>query len=32
MNSSADFRWKGPTCDPNADMNLRNHNVPPPPQ
>ena len=32
MNSSADFRRKGPTCDPNADMNLRNHNVPPPPQ
>jgi hypothetical protein len=20
---SADYRWKGPTCDPNADMNLK---------
>ena len=30
MTSSADFRWKGATCDPAVDMNLRNHNVPPP--
>jgi hypothetical protein len=30
MESSSDFRWKGPTCDPTADMNLRNHSVPPP--
>ncbi len=32
MSSSADFRWKGPTCDPNADMNLKDHHVPPPSQ
>jgi hypothetical protein len=31
MESTTDFRWKGPTCDPNVDMNLRNHNLPPPP-
>jgi hypothetical protein len=29
--STADFHWKGPTCNPAADINLRNHNVPPPP-
>lgn len=29
--STADFRWKGPSCNPAADMNLRNHSVPPPP-
>jgi len=23
MDSTTDFRWKGPTCDPNADVNLR---------
>ena len=32
MNSTSDFHWKGPVCDPNADMKLRNHNEPPPPQ
>jgi hypothetical protein len=30
MTSTSDFRWKGPTCDPNADINLRDHHVPPP--
>jgi hypothetical protein len=30
MNSTSDFRWKGPVCDPNADINLRDHHVPPP--
>ena len=30
MSSSADFRWKGPVCDPNADINLKDHRVPPP--
>ena len=28
MDSTSDFRWKGPTCDPNADMNLKNLNKP----
>ena len=23
MDSTSDYRWKGPTCDPNADMNLK---------
>lgn len=27
--SQTDFRWKGPVCDPNADMNLRVHHAPP---
>ena len=27
--STVDFRWKGPTCDPNADMNLRDFHKPP---
>jgi hypothetical protein len=30
MNSTSDFHWKGPVCDPNADINLRDHHVPPP--
>lgn len=30
IENTADFRWKGPTCDPNADMNLKNHHAPPP--
>jgi uncharacterized protein DUF3617 len=29
MSSTSDFRWKGPVCDPNADINLRDHHVPP---
>jgi hypothetical protein len=29
MDSTSDFRWKSPTCDPSVDMNLRNHNKPP---
>ena len=28
--STVYFHWKGPTCDPNADLNLKNHSVPPP--
>lgn len=28
--ATSDFRWKGPTCDPAVDMNLRNHSIPPP--
>lgn len=27
--STVDFRWKGPTCDPAVDLNLKNHNLPP---
>lgn len=27
--STSDFHWKGPVCDPNADINLRDHHVPP---
>jgi hypothetical protein len=30
LKSTSDFRWKGPTCDANADLNLQNHHVPPP--
>jgi len=30
MNSTSDFHWKGPVCDPNADINLKDHHVPPP--
>jgi hypothetical protein len=30
MESSSDFHWKGPACDPAVDVNLRNHSVPPP--
>jgi len=26
MDTISDYRWKGPTCDPNADVNLKNHN------
>jgi len=28
--STVDFRWKGPACNPAVDMNLRDHSVPPP--
>jgi hypothetical protein len=28
--ASSDFRWKGPVCNPNADVNLRDHSKPPP--
>jgi hypothetical protein len=27
--SKSDFRWKGPVCNPNVDMNLRDHSKPP---
>lgn len=30
--STADFHWKGPACNPAADVNLRNHSAPPPAQ
>jgi len=30
MDTISDYNWKGPVCDPNADINLRNHHVPPP--
>ena len=23
MDSTSDYRWKGPTCNPSADMNLK---------
>jgi hypothetical protein len=26
METISDYRWKGPVCDPNADINLKNHN------
>ena len=26
MDTISDYRWKGPACDPNADINLKNHN------
>ena len=29
---SVDYRWKGPTCDPNADMNLKFAHKPHPAQ
>jgi hypothetical protein len=29
MDSSTDFRWKGPNCNPNVDVNLKNRNKPP---
>jgi len=25
MDSTSDYRWKGPTCNPDADMNLKFH-------
>ena len=31
MDSSTDFRWKGPTCNPDVDQNLRDVRKPPPP-
>jgi hypothetical protein len=27
--STVDFHWKAPTCNPNADVNLRDHSKPP---
>lgn len=27
--ATSDFKWKGPVCDPNADVNLRDHSKPP---
>jgi hypothetical protein len=27
--ATSDFHWKGPICDPNADVNLRDHSKPP---
>jgi hypothetical protein len=27
--TTTDYRWKGSTCDPNADMNLKFHNTHP---
>jgi hypothetical protein len=27
--ATSDFHWKSPTCDPNVDMNLRDHSKPP---
>jgi hypothetical protein len=27
--SKSDFRWKGPTCNPSVDMNLKNTSRPP---
>jgi hypothetical protein len=29
MNSTSDFHWKVPVCDPNADINLKDHHLPP---
>jgi hypothetical protein len=29
MDSTTDFHWKGPTCNPNVDMNLRDFHKPP---
>jgi hypothetical protein len=29
MDSTTDFRWKGPTCNPSVDMNLRDFHKPP---
>jgi hypothetical protein len=29
MDSTSDFHWKGPTCNPNVDMNLRDFHKPP---
>jgi hypothetical protein len=26
MDTISDYRWKSPVCDPNADVNLKNHN------
>jgi len=28
-NATTDFHWKGPTCNPDADVNLRDHSKPP---
>jgi hypothetical protein len=30
MDTISDYNWKGPVCDPNADINLKDHHVPPP--
>ncbi|MGD0735779.1 MAG: DUF3617 family protein [Terracidiphilus sp.] len=29
MDTISDYTWKGPVCDPNADINLKVHHVPP---
>jgi len=28
--ATTEFHWKGPVCDPNTDVNLRDHSKPPP--